>query len=342
MPTVPAKLLRTLAISVVLVLVGNVLADGLNIKYWLPGVTGTPSRIFAFLRAGKPVDVVVLGSSRSVQGVIPRVIEEECQSVSGESLTAYNLAMAGNGLSTAAILLRDVISTCGCPEAVLLEMSPRALDQESETVDRALEYHASLGDSAAGLAFVRTPDNIDALGWGLLRGYLNIVLWVAQPPWTELRRGFSAQWLERAGSPYAYPDLGRAPESVCDWSKTERLRRLRRSPLGKRASARADITYGGFGERALDGTIDLARDCGSRVVVWTSPTTADYAALYRPAEREQFAAVLAGLAGREGVEVFDVEGRQEFEDGDFLDLTHLNSRGAVKLSRMLARRLCRQ
>ena len=71
MPTVPAKLLQTLAISVVFVLVGNVLADGLNIKYWLPGVTGTPSRIFAFLQAGEPVEVVVLGSSRSRAGGHP-------------------------------------------------------------------------------------------------------------------------------------------------------------------------------------------------------------------------------------------------------------------------------
>ena len=277
-----------------------------------------------------------------MQGVIPRVIEEEYQSVSGEALTAYNLAMAGNGISTAAILFRDVIGACGCPEVVLLEMSPRALDRESETVDRALEYHASLRDSAAGLACVRTPDNLDALGWGLLRGYLNIVLWVAQPPWTELRRGFSSQWLEKAGSPYAYPDLGPAPESVSDWSKAERIQRLRRSPLGKRAANCADISYGGLPERDLDRVIDRARGCGSRVVVWTTPTTADYAALYRPAEREQFAAVLADLASREGVEVFDVEGRQDFEDCDFLDLTHLNSRGAVTLSRVLARRLCRQ
>jgi len=338
MATVPGKLIRTLTLSAVLVVIGNPVADLLGLKYWLPGVHGTSSRLFAYATTGEPADVLVLGSSLSVQGVIPRLVEDEYRRLTGQSISTYNLAMAGNGICTVAIVLRDMIDACGCPEIVVLELSPRSLDRASDSVRRALEYHASLADTAVAAPFIRGSGMFDAAGWGLLRGFLNMALWVSHPPWTEEWQEILAHWVESRGSPHAYPAPAKTAEGMEAWSDKERARRLRQNPIGKRASGDPDIVYGGLPTSALASTLDLAGACGSRVVIWTTPATPDYEACFRPAEHALFKSTLSKLAALPGVEVVDVaDGRLELGDGDFTDFTHLNSRGADKLSRALAR-----
>ncbi len=340
MPTVPVKFVRTLALSAILVLIGNPIADRLGLKYWLAGINEASVRVFAYTRTGTPADIVVLGSSRSVGGVIPRLIEEEYRRATGMEISVYNLAMAGARITNSAIVLRDTIETNGCPAIVLLELGPRTLDSGSGFPNTVLEYHASLSDTVAALPEIRSTETFDAAGWGLLRGYLNLVLWVSHRPWSDPWEGIFALWQSRGGSPYSYPDIHQTVETMMDWSSMERARNLRRTPIGKRTVESPDFVFDSFTMKALDKVLASAGQCGSRVVVWTPPAILDYKKLFRSSETERFDAVLSGLSGRQDVEVFDVgDGRLGLSDADFEDFTHLNSRGAVALTRALARRI---
>lgn len=82
-------------------------------------------------------------------------------------------------------------------------------------------------------------------------------------------------------------------------------------------------------------SIERLRDAGCRVILVEPPLFPPATILYDPTLRDDFVAFARSLEEESGVTLILREAQPEYATDDFLDLTHVNRRGAAKLTRVI-------
>ncbi len=113
-------------------------------------------------------DVLFLGSSRTLRGVVPDVFEQRCQAAIGTSVTALNLAILGEPRQVNYHVLRDYLSDHAAPNVVFVEVG---------MVDVSEDAHALVS---------RFMDVEDALRMVWERPYVYCRPWAAEAPAVEV------------------------------------------------------------------------------------------------------------------------------------------------------------
>jgi len=329
-------LLRILGVLVVLI-VGDFAAERLRVSYWSPIDENQMLRVFTYLHDGPAADVVILGSSRVRAALIPAEIEDTLAPTLDRHLTAYSLAQNGADAYTCWRILDDAVSVHGVPDAVILELSPAALNAHNTNVARDFEHYSSFFDLLGSIRWITTADRLTGAAAGCFRGVSSLALYGLRFVYEDsvasslatYRRLKGGEFPQQLVNEYRPPP---APNAV------RRLAQLDTAVRLTRRLYMIDYTIGGAPAAGFTAMVDLAAEHDIPLILVDPPVTPEYGeSIVTPDELADYRRVVERAVSRPGSTVVEADlSGLDIADEDFQDLTHLNPIGARKLSHFLA------
>ncbi len=337
MKTLPPKMIRIGICAVVILLLGNPVADFLDLKYWQPVIWDSILSVYAYQQLGSSADVLFFGSSRTGTNVRPKIIEDEYQNQTGRQIMAYSLGQQGVNAISAEWMLRDTMVKNGLPELVVLELAPSAVNTNREFY-RDLEWYCSTSDMIGMAPDLFKGNRIVAASKGQLRGWSSLLSWVIQRPGSQRSQEQLAKFVEEGG--FIFEPKG----TVADLSAEMYAGALRWATVRGRETGWANYEIGGPPVEAVEAIIDVCRRGGSRLTLVNPPVHPDYHATFDKSGLAQFHRFIEDLEETHAVRFYDFdtpEARRflELTDAEYKDFTHLSSEGAERCSRERARRV---
>jgi hypothetical protein len=328
--------LRIVGFLLVIVM-ADLVATRLRLKYWLPRTNDRSLNVYLYQRDRVRPDVLFVGSSKTLRGIVPSIIEKELGAALGRPVSAFNVAQLGTSAFGNSLVLRDLVDSNGSPGVVVLELSPAALNANHGGIPDSLRYYCSSRDLLRSLGWLSSIQRLTAAAGGSFRGISNLALYLHHSIFPHGMIAGLETLVERRGREFpdpAGPDtsLSELPEE--SWRKLlQRLRRHHRPRLVDR------YRIGGAPEAGFRAIRRLTGDRGIPLVVYNPPVTRAYRRAILPAAvRREFADYITSAAAADGFLYLDLDGgAPRLSQRDFIDLGHLNDDGATKLSRHMAR-----
>lgn len=249
-----------------------------------------------------PPDVLIVGSSRALQGIDPQGLQQGLAAQQKSGLKIYNFGVNGATAQVVSFVLRQVLTPEQLPRLVIWADGSRAFN--SARFDRTFaEVLASPGYRAVRSGQLPTwaadPTDAVTLPVGALTG-----------------QGFLA-----VGEQF------------------EPQRYYQQFP---RVSGRYDIFYNPFGldgvqSLSLEAVAAFLQTRQIPLIVVNLPLNGDYLDAVRLGYERQFQQYLQRQAQRYGFTLIDLLEQWRDQNQFFADPSHLNARGALELGRQLAR-----
>lgn len=333
--TLPPKLVKTMLLSVILLLCGNPVADMLGLKYWQPIIRKPVVRVFAYQNVGVPADVVFFGSSRSQSALWPTKTEDELRSSTGTEISTFSLAQPGVNLLAAEWIFNDVISSDDPPTLVLLEVTPSSVNANREFY-WDMEWYGSTSDLATVALHLRSTGRILSATRGMLRGWSSVASWILHAPSSQEAQNTIHRILENRGRGET------TSHSLLDLTPERRARNLVAQRQSQRTNVLKNYSVGGVPVTALNKIIDRCERIGCRVAMYNPPVHESFLDLFHDGVSDEFGDFLSGIRERHGIHFYDFSTEESLvrlglSDADFRDFSHLNEAGSEKFSRALAR-----
>lgn len=278
----------------------------------------------------RPLTVLCLGSSRTLNAVDPDILGPRLSEELGRPVEAFNFGQAGAGPVTVAVYARRLIAAGVKPDVALIEVHPVFLAGQRPDPPETRWL----------LPIRLRPDELP-----LVRGFG----FPADDPPTHGLRGRLAPWLE-----YRYLIVDRYAPFMLTGGRLNaghepNARGFVRNPPVQPDAARvlqalthrqyADYMPGfrpnGCGVNAIRDTLVQCRGAGWRTALVLMPESATFRGWYDPAGLRQFDGVVRGLGAEFGAAVIDA--RTWVPDELVSDGHHLTGAGADVLTEKLAR-----
>jgi hypothetical protein len=278
---------------------------------------------------GRP-DVMIVGSSRSLQGIDPAALEQALIQQGYPPLRVYNFSINGATARVIDLLLRQILAPDQLPRLVIWADGLRAFNSGRPDLTYrsivASEGYQTLSSGVrpiqfASTALASTPSECHP----------------ALPLDLQLCLGQAELYLPEVNAYSITTDLqsnGFSPIAT----RFDPASYYRSRP---RVSGRYDSSYVPFnlnGEQ-MAATISVARLSRDRqipLVLISLPLTRDYLDAARQSYEQQFRQQMQAVANREGFLFRDYSLRWPTQNGNFADPSHLNQAGAIAVARDIA------
>jgi hypothetical protein len=322
------KLITVLVLASTMAGLLNVAADFWRLKHYRPRAHRWSINTYALQQTEETVDILVLGSSRVLQGINPNVLSSTLQKAGHDGVTAFNVAQPGTAVVTRQIQLHDLIRSNGCPGIVVFEVSPGALNQNGRWWRDSPEY-ASFRDFPVLLPGVTSFERLDFALAISLHGGMRL--------YDRLSKAPKSHTTERAlmtrGSQHG--DLTWKPETM---GKGPRQKGIRKTRNFFNNRVWTDMHIGSSTRQALRQSADLAESCSARFVLLRMPTLIWYRTSDLERVNQPFLEAIDELATSHDFVFFDSNARETgVLPGHFADAIHLNLGGSIVFSELLAR-----
>jgi hypothetical protein len=274
------------------------------------------------------VRVVMLGSSRTLNGFRAGELEEQLRRETGRNVRPFNFGIPGSGTFTNLLYLRRLLADGHRPDLVLLEVLPGELNGEVGTMhptwerrlrrdelSLALRYHARPGFVGKWVAAHLSPFSEQRL---LLLTHLVPQLLSYRDRADQLGGTDPFGWM-------ALPFRG-------DAARRARALKLAHDEW---APGLARLKVGETHLRALRETLAECRANDIAVVMVLMPEGPVFRSWYSPGTRIAIDAALGDLSSETGVPVVDARDWVD-DEGLFMDSHHLLPEGATRFTRRLA------
>lgn len=274
-------------------------------------------------------DVVYLGTSQVLNGVMPAVVAEAAAGAGRPfANVGYNLAVPGAELEISWILARDLLHGDHQPRHLVLGVFPLIVAGGQGWAPDFYHRYGTLSDVAHRAWAGDVPwSQVAAVS---MRGVENLLQWpfyrlkkpIRDFNWTHLRQSHGGTFLPSEAGNEIKEKAGLWEQVADDVNKVD-ASRLRF----------ADDTHAA---ELLRRFRDLARERNIKLTIIYPPQRTDQAAFER-----RYQAWMTDFCQREGLTYLDLNRTDTFQRGDFTDPYHLNARGAYRFSQLLGQRLAR-
>jgi hypothetical protein len=309
------------------------------IERWLPDLRDPEygSRALRLQRRvakmpGRPLTIVMLGSSRTTLGFKAGQIEAPLQEALGRSVVSYNLGFTGAGPLMQLIDLRRLLGLGLHPDLLLVEvLAPLLAGQMGQHELYRLPLNRAWLDELNILErYGRSREEMDAAWWHD---------WPI--PWYSHRYAIVSRFFpaclpyqRRMDWAFVADESGWAPAPV-NRPSAERHQQAIENARNEYAPYFNGFRVGGPGPQALRELLDLCQQEQIRVALVLMPEGSEFRALYSPVAWEQIATFLDEIGRDYAVQV--VNAREWIADDDFSDSHHLLLHGAVVFTERLGR-----
>jgi hypothetical protein len=278
----------------------------------------------------RPLTVLCLGSSRTLNAVDPDVLGPALAAELGRPVEAFNFGQAGAGPVTVAVYTRRLIAAGVKPDVVLVEVHPAFLaGQRPDPPETRWLLPVRLRPEELALVRAMGFPAADPPAHGL-RGRL--------APWYEYRYLIVDRYapfllmsgrLNAGHEPNARGFVRHPPVEPDD------ARKLQVLTYQQYADHMPGFRPTGCGVNAVRDTLQQCRAAGWRTALVMLPESSAFRGWYDPVGFRQIGAVVGGLAAEFGVTVIDA--RTWVPDELVADGHHLTGAGADVLTEKLAR-----
>jgi hypothetical protein len=256
----------------------------------------------------------------------------------GRRVSVFCLAQAGTSAYANSLVLRDVVASNGIPKIVVVEASPGTFNESHENIPRALRYYCSVRDLLAAIPQLRSLDLVSAAAAGAFRGISNFAQygWCQCFPGMLTRRMIAIRFMK--GCAFRRP-LPVTPWRLSSLPPARKERELDRIRSGVRNSFLREFRIGGVPERGFHEMCRLTKEKNIKLIVISPPVTKAYKqTVFRLDEYRAFTEFMEGIVANGNVEFHDLNDTAlRLGLRDYFDFGHVNSDGAGKVSRYLAR-----
>jgi len=303
-----------------------------------------PSDLYAFTHLDSgPLDVAVLGSSRSAFGLSPSAIEgcleREARRAQGADYTVVNLARYFSSIVGQSVVARDVLVGERTPRMVLAEVSPGLVNDYYNMLYIDVGENGRIGDIPACLAATRDGRTAVSCARPLLRGVEN-VSWAVASRFDELRQ---PTWMMtyKGGGQFCFggavcKDHNR--EYVDGMSRYWKRRVKNMVPIIKTERFSRFQVGEGIAHDYLGKLIDWSDENGVELVLVNMPVHKVYQQEIPPEDYRAFLSYMQRLVAERGVRFYDAnDDHWQQARPLYFDPDHLNDKGAAQLSRQICR-----
>ncbi len=296
----------------------------------------------AYLADHGPPDVLILGSSRSLQGIDPQVLAATLQDEGWGEVSVYNFSINGATAKVVDVIFRQVLDPEHLPRLVIWGDGSRAFnsgrpDATYERLKASPAYARLITEGDRPIQSVVLPSSPR-----LLRRSVEQADQVC-PPGAEASEAIyawqvSIDWCAAVAPPTLATDL--TPQGFLPIA--DRFDPAVYYQDFPRVSGQYDGSYVPFqlqGEQtqASVAIVNYARQQGIPLVLVNLPLSQDYLDPVRQSYEQQFQLHLRQLAIAQGFTLVDLN-QPDFQRNDlFADPSHINQVGAVLVSEAIAR-----
>jgi hypothetical protein len=319
------------------IIAGDALSWGLGTKYFTPLSHRRTLKVWAYQQKGSPADVLYLGTSKIRSAVIPRLIDDELSADLGREINTFCLAQQGSSCYENWMVLRDVVASNGAPSAIVLELSPPAVNANHGNLARGIHYFTGTPDLIRSIPWLDSQKRRRAACAAPFRGFTNLVALGMRPIYEDDLQRILSRISRGSGAQYS-PQSMEIHDRISDLQKAERTIALQNAVSIGRSSPMTHFEVGGAPGWGFDSICRFARSRSIPLVILDPPTVKDIdSLLVLPSEAETFRRFVEGYSDHPGVQWVDTDAETlNLTDADFRDFTHLHPEGARKFSRHLA------
>ena len=321
------KLLQVCLTAALVALAGQWIADSMRIKYWPRDDWSEAINVYAYQQSRLRADILFLGSSLTRSGIVPQTLRRQLKDAAIEA-SVFNLGRRSANSLHAAVILRDMIGSNGCPEMIVLEVSARSLNANNDQTDFISDY-ASFRDLPIMAPELLSLAGADAFLSSRLRGLLALYYRAA-----ELRKDWQeelTQALRRAGGSW---NPRRPDRRERNDGRRQRFERVRRHAIDRLLE---HVEIGGAGSRGLESVARLAADCESRLLLLRLPTILPLDAKEQIPVESPFEDYIRAFSRRSSIALYEIDPIDVGLDYEhYIDFVHLNWTGATRFTTFLA------
>lgn len=301
-----------------------------------------PNDVYAFTHMDSgPVDVAVLGSSRSAFGLPPsaleRCLERERRTGRDTDYTVVNLARYFSSIVGQSVVARDVLVGERTPRVLLAEVSPGLVNDYYNMLYIDVGENGRVEDIPACLVAARDGRTAVGCTRPLFRGVEN-VSWAVASRFDELRQ---PTWMMtyKGGGQFCFGS------PVCEEHNREYVKGMARYwkrrvknmvPLIKTERFDRFQVGEGIAHDYLSKLIDWSEELGVELVLVNMPVHTVYQKEIPPEDYQAFLSYMQRLSAERGVRFYDAnDNNWQKARPLYFDPDHLNDKGAVQLSRQV-------
>ncbi len=250
-------------------------------------------------------DILIVGSSRSLQGIDPTVMQQTLRGRGQQSLKVFNFSVNGATAQVVNFVLSDLLPE-PLPKVIVWGDGSRAFNDGRR--DRTWE------------SIVASP-GYRALGMGLRPdGYGQGMRVTARSPLPKIPGNLDAFGFSAVGDRFV-------PQTY--YQQFPQVN-------GRYDGAYSPFTLYGQQTTALAALANFARANGSQIIFVNLPLSGNYLDDYRLYYEGQFQQFLQAQSGALGFEVVDLLTQWRAQPGLFADPSHINQEGAAAIATQLA------
>lgn len=324
-------------------------------------------RYAAFMAESGVPDVLVVGSSRALQGVDPVVLRDALREQGYPSVTVYNFSVNGATAQVVDVLLRRILTpdqlpklivwadgsrafNSGRPDATYAQISSSLGYQTLATGDRPIQFRPELSTETVAVSPEPQPVCVDVPPTPKpeQRAELQVPVKSLCHPWTEAQL-MAVQPNDAIAAPEPIVQLN-GPEATAHPLHIDELgfsaidTRFDPSVYYQqfpRVSGEFDGSYRPFSLQGVqtESTRAIARFAADQDIPMafvSLPLTADYLDGTRQYYEDEFRRFMQQLSAEEGFVFVDLSQTWLYENGYFQDPSHINRYGAAAVSEALA------
>jgi len=329
---------RVVAVIAALTVLADVAVELLGVRYCQPIGHEPTMAAWAYQRGAAGLDVVFIGSSRIHYGVVPATVEEAFRETTGHDIRAWCLGVEAGTVMAYYPVVRDLLDGRRAPKVLVVGLSPRAVNSNSTRNRLALAYFGSPGDWWREYR-IQGPWATD---WrAMASGVFGRPTCLAQ--WAMASAGYRAKHIrsiqDLCGGVHAPLGPGESVEDLPGGPSEEKWQRLAAARFQfARDDLLRDFTMQGRADHAFRRMAEIARARGIRMVAVNVPTHPTFDMGYRPGEYQAYLELMTRICAELGVAWQDLNVPPwRSPDRDlWRDMDHMNRRGALRLSRLLA------
>jgi hypothetical protein len=305
-----------------------------------------------------PPDILIVGSSRALQGIDPIVLQQTLSHRGYSKLSIFNLGINGATAQLVDLLLRQILTPNQLPRLILWGDGVRAFNSGriDITYNRAIASQGyqllSAGirptlltetqptaQPCAAFSLQRSAHQLISLPQSFhLTPTLDQALKQPQPCWEALK-GLVLPEPTTKLTPLALAQLQEATgfQSASDQFKPSEYFQRHPKVQGKDDADYRDFTLDGKQTEALTNVVTLAKRHQIPVVFVNLPLTQIYLDDTRASNEQSFRLYLQRLARSQALSVYDLSQRWLSQNDYFTDPSHLNRHGGAAVATELGK-----
>lgn len=312
------------------------ISEAANLKYAQALVWPTDLYAFQQIETG-PIDVALIGSSRTTFGLAPTAIDSCLQRARRQPSTTYNLSRVFASMSTERIVARDLLDGERVPRVAVIEVAPETLAARHHEHTYNTASQVGIPDLPGCITEARSIDDLTACSRAPFRGVENLA-WLISGERSDINH---LRWmmLQQRGGQWCFgsPVCAAHNQRFATVLKPRWQMRLDRVLPNLTEERFGDWSLGeGQGHEALVSLIEEADERGYELLLLNMPVHQLYLDEIPEEAYAEYLAYLDEISREFGVKLHDANSpswnaaRQLYHDPD-----HLNAAGALQLSNEL-------